>query len=121
MDTRQEIPDEKMQLLQAGMAKLKLEFIETTRMRVASLDGLMDELYEPDADVGKVVDAICQHAHKLHGQAGAFGFPEIGAQAARLEKEIIDARDSAPPLNTETVEAQLVNLLDQIEASLDAG
>ena len=120
MTMQQAIQDDKLQLLKAGLAKLKLEFIETLKGRVAELDGLMDELYDEEAQVEQVVEKICQHAHKLHGQAGAFGFDEVGTKAAQLEQEILNAQDGAGPLNTEMIEVRLVALLDQIEASLDA-
>ncbi|MFC6639645.1 response regulator [Sulfitobacter sediminilitoris] len=120
MTSQQALQNDKLQLLQAGLARLKLEFIETLKGRVAELDSLMDELYEEDVDVEAVVETICQHAHKLHGQAGAFGFNDVGAKAAQLEQEILNAQEGAKPLNTEVVEAHLAALLDQIEASLDA-
>ncbi|NNK16424.1 MAG: Hpt domain-containing protein, partial [Sulfitobacter sp.] len=60
------------------------------------------------------------HAHKLHGQAGTFGFDDVGMKAAQLEQEILTTQEGARPLNTEIVEVRLVALLDQIEASLAA-
>lgn len=118
MITQQATKNEKLQMLQAGIARLKQEFIATLPSRVAALDGMVDELYQESADIEQVVEAIGRHAHKLHGQAGNFGFDEVGSRAAHLEQEIINAQDGPRPLCTEEIEVHLVALLDEIEASL---
>lgn len=111
--------DSNLEKLQAGLAKIKERFVQSMPERVAEFDVLMDQLYE-DEDTEKVVDEICQRAHKLHGQAGSFGFAEIGAMAAKLEQNIRDVLDGPRPLNTEGIEVDLVAMLDQIDASLNA-
>lgn len=118
MITQQPTNNDKLQMLQDGIARLKLEFIATLPHRVAALDGMMDELYQKDADIEQVIEAIGRQAHKLHGQAGTFGFGEVGSIAARLEQEVITALEGPRPLSTEEIEGQLVALLDVIEASV---
>ncbi|MFT6676393.1 MAG: chemotaxis protein histidine kinase CheA [Sulfitobacter sp.] len=110
--------DANLAKLQAGLAKIKDRFVQSMPERVAEFDALLDQLYE-DEDTEAVVDAIGQRAHKLHGQAGSVGFAEIGNFAAKLEHEVIAIMDGPRPLNTETVEAYLVAMLDQIDASLN--
>ena len=111
---QQELQQDKMALLQAGLERVKQEFIASVPGRVAALDGLLDDLYE-EGDISGAVDGIGQHAHKLHGQAGSFGFADISATAARLEQEVMNFKDAPQADDTETIETCLVELLDQID------
>jgi chemotaxis protein histidine kinase CheA len=111
--------DENLQKLQAGLAKIKERFVQGLPERVAEFDALLDQLYE-EGDTAAVVEAIGQRAHKLHGQAGSFGFAEIGAMAAKLEREVMNVKDAGQPMNVEGIEAMLVAMLDQIDASLQS-
>lgn len=112
-----QIADDKLIQLQAGIAKIKLRFVETLPERVAELDGLLDDLYENE-DTEQVVAAIGQRAHKLHGLAGSFGFAHMGTAAAKLEQEVNAALRGAKPIQPENVELETVALLDLIEFTL---
>lgn len=117
---QQQIADDKLLQLQAGLARIKQRFIEGLPERVAEFDQLMDALYETENTV-EVVEAIGQRAHKLHGQAGSFGFNNIGALAAKLEHTVDEVMNGPRPVQTEGVETALVDLLDLIDAELSAG
>lgn len=112
-----QIADDKLLQLQAGIEKIKLRFIEALPERVAELDGLLDQLYET-GNIEKVVEAIGQRAHKLHGLSGSFGFAPIGAAAVKLEHAVNAAMRGPKPIQFEGVEAETVALLDFIELTL---
>lgn len=114
---QQQIADDKILQFQAGLAKIKQRFIESLPDKVAELDALLDELYKSD-DTEKVVEAIGQRAHRLHGLSGSFGFTHVGAAAAKLEHEVNAVMFGPRPLDSEGVEAHLVTLLDLIESTL---
>lgn len=117
---QQQITDDKRLQLQAGLAKIKQRFIESLPEKVAELDSLLDGLYE-DGDTEKVIEAIGQRAHKLHGLSGSFGFEAIGAAAAKLEHEVNAVMFGPRPIGSERVEAHTVALLDLIEFTSKQG
>ena len=112
--------DRRMELMQAGLAKVRLEFIASLPGRVEELDALMDQLYEVGADSRGVIDAISRSAHKLHGQAGAFGFADMGKIAAEVEIAAVKVLETQSGFDPEAVETRLVALLDKIDESLEA-
>lgn len=107
------------QSFEAGIARIRDRFIAQLPERVAELDGLLDELYE-NVDGKAAVTGIRNIAHKLHGQAGCFGFADLGEIAAKLEEQADLVIEAKGPFDTEDVEAYLVLLLDQIEEKLAA-
>ncbi len=115
--TEQAQMDDRLAQLQAGLAKIKEKFLEELPATVEEFDRLMDCLYE-DEDPRKIIEEIKFHAHKLHGRAGSFGLDDVGQLAAKVEHAALAALDGADPVHTETVEANLVMLLDQIDADL---
>lgn len=116
--TEQTQTDDPMVLLQAGLAKIKQQFLAGLPDTVAEFDRLMDCLYE-DEDPLKIMKEIKFHAHKLHGRAGSFGLHEVGQLAGKVEHGAMAAIDGQRPINTESVEADLVTLLDQIDVELE--
>ncbi len=117
---QQQIADDKLLQFQAGLAKVKQRFIESLPVKVAELDSLLDDLYE-DGDTEKVIEAIGQRAHKLHGLSGSFGFTQVGAAAAKLEREVLAVTLGPRPIESEGVEAHVVVLLDLIDFTLKEG
>lgn len=115
--TEQAQLDDRLEQLQAGLAKIKQKFLEELPGTVEEFDRLMDCLYE-EGDPRKIVEEIKFHAHKLHGRAGSFGLDTVGQLAAKVEQAALIALDGADPVQTEIVEANLVMLLDQIDADL---
>ncbi|WP_299877529.1 Hpt domain-containing protein [uncultured Sulfitobacter sp.] len=111
--------DEAAHSFEAGIARIRDRFIAQLPERVSELDGLLDDLYENE-DFKEPVTGIRNIAHKLHGQAGCFGFAELGQIAAKLEEQADLVIEAQGPLDTENVEAYLVLLLDQIEERLAA-
>lgn len=111
--------DEAARSLEAGIARIRDRFIEQLPKRVSELDRLLDNLYE-DEDSRESVTGIRNIAHKPHGQAGCFGFEELGQIAAKLEEQADLVIEAKGPVDTENVEAYLVLLLDQIEERLAA-
>lgn len=111
---------ERMRRLQAGLEQIRQEFIATLPGRLETLDALMDALFEENRDQRAVVEEISQIAHKLHGQAGAFGFGELGQVAAKLEHAAVAFLEGPPQGTTDAVEGYLVTLLDMIDDSLQA-
>lgn len=118
---QQAIEQDKLALLQAGLAKIKAAFIEGLPGKVAEFDALMDRLFDESEDTDKVLEEIGQKAHKLHGQSGSFGFDHVGKIAAKVEYEVMRVLEGPTPRDVDGVEAYLVALLDQIEASLAEG
>lgn len=110
---------EAAQSFEAGIARIRDRFLAQLPERVAELDGLLDELYETE-NAKEPVTGIRNIAHKLHGQAGCFGFDELGQIAAKLEEQADLVIEAQEPMDTESVEAYLVLLLDQIEERLAA-
>lgn len=108
-----------MQVLQAGMAKLKERFLSELPETARLLDAMLDQLYD-DADVNELLGAIRFQAHKLYGRAASFGLDLVAKLAAELEAEAIETAGSSASICTERVEALLVALLDQIDAALEA-
>lgn len=93
-------------------ATLVAHFVELARERRARIVTLRQGL-----DKGKLsmectreFESIC---HTLHGSAGMFGFPEIGAVAEEAEHLCEAARDGAPDL------ARLAQALDRLCAMID--
>ena len=117
---QQQIAEDKLVQFQAGLEKIKQRFLASLPGLVAEFDKLMDALYETE-DPAQVVQAISQRAHKLHGQAGSFGFGDIGAMAAKVEHTADRVMAGPQPIHTEEVEVHLIALLDLIDASLSAG
>ena len=109
-----------MRLLQAGLAKVRQEFIASLPGRAEELDRLMDQLYDEVADKRVVVETISQRAHQFHGQAGAFGFPDMGMIAAKVEHAAAHLLENADELDPEALETHLITLLDMIHESLEA-
>lgn len=104
---------------EAGIARIRDRFIEQLPDRVAELDALLDQLYD-GVDGKAAITGIRNIAHKLHGQAGCFGFADLGEIAAKLEEQADLVIDAKGAFDTEDVEGYLVLLLDQIEEKLAA-
>ena len=105
---------DKAKSLEDGIARIRDRFIEQLPERVAELDAYLDQLYE-NVDDKSPITGIRNIAHKLHGQAGCFGFADLGEIAAKLEEQANIVIETDGPADTESVECYLVLLLDQIE------
>ena len=114
---QQQIAQDKILQLQAGLAKIKQRFIGTLPLMVEELDELI-EILNDGGDVPKVFNAIRFRAHKLHGQSGSFGFDAIGAAAAKLEHKIDALMKGPQPMPTQEVENLTTDLVDMIDAAL---
>lgn len=109
--------DDRLALLQKGLAQIKLRFLDELPQTVLMLDDLMDCLYEAE-DHEATVENIRFQAHKLNGRAGSFGLEKVSQRAARVELEADRAIEGPRPIVTEEVEICLVLLLDEIENCL---
>lgn len=117
---QQQMADDKLRQLQAGLAQLKLVFIKSLPAKAGEIEVLLEQLYE-GGDPEEIVEQIGQRAHKLHGQSGSFGFAHIGQQAAKLEHEVDRAMNGPRPIMLETIETQAIALLDLITDALQEG
>lgn len=93
-------------------AKLVVHFLDLARDRRKRIAALRQGLAEGELAKGSVreLEGIC---HALHGSAGMFGFPEIGAVAEEAENLCDPARDGGPDL------ARLADALDRLCALID--
>ena len=110
--------DRKAQLL-SGMERLKERFVQTLPEHVSAFDDLWDCLAEP-TQTAAAGSEISKLAHKLHGQAGSFGFPRIGALAAQVEKEAHVLMRAEGDIKTDLLEELMAALLDEIEDNVQA-
>lgn len=96
---------------------------------MAKLEERADDLYddlealgvsETDAELEETFLELQKKAHKLHGLAGAIGFPRVGALSANIEKHIDLLLAGPRPLDATFVQDLLNELLDEIERAQDA-
>lgn len=111
--------EERILQLQSGMARLSARFVQTLPEHVDAFDELWELLSEPEA-VNSSIHEISKRAHKLHGQAGSFGFPRIGALAAQVEKEADSLLNDGRKIETDLLEELMAALLDEIEDKIEA-
>ncbi len=111
--------EQRVALLQSGMAKLTARFVQTLPEHIEAFDQLWDHLSEPEA-LNSSIHAISKRAHKLHGQAGSFGFPRIGALAAQVEKEADNLLSAGDVPETDLLEELMAAMLDEIEDRIEA-
>lgn len=93
-------------------ATLVAHFMELARERRARIAALRKELDNGklSMECAREFESIC---HALHGSAGMFGFPEIGAVAGEAEHLCEAARKGAPDL------ARIAQALDRLCAMID--
>jgi chemotaxis protein histidine kinase CheA len=97
----------------AGMEKVRGRFLTELSGRKQSLDDAFSRLIAEDADDG-AIDDISWIAHKVSGSAATLGFKELGGQAARTERMILQStKDHAIHDSTLKAEvAELIRLMD---------
>lgn len=67
------------------MAELTGRFKAEAQERAAAIGQLLDEL-GVEGEGSAAYDTIRDHAHKIKGAAGVFGFDDLKARAATLEE-----------------------------------
>ena len=110
---------EKAAQLNAGLARVRERFILSLSDRIDGFYELLGDLQDEAAWQGACVE-IRTHAHKLHGICGSVGFPQIGLNAARLEREIDGLGPVLRQQDIDAVRCLLNLLLDEMEQNLDA-
>jgi HPt (histidine-containing phosphotransfer) domain-containing protein len=68
------------------MEELKQRFVAEALERTAQIEHLLSSLATSD-DPAAACDQIRDHAHKIKGAAGIFGFEEFKQRASELEEE----------------------------------
>lgn len=74
----------------AGMEKVRAKFLTELSERRRSLKDAFSRLIAEDADDCAIED-ISWIAHKVSGSAATLGFKDLGGQAARTERLILEA------------------------------
>jgi HPt (histidine-containing phosphotransfer) domain-containing protein len=85
-------------LAQAKLDAVRDRFLQRMKSGGARLVEIADLLERDGGD--EIVGELGQHAHRLAGSAGTFGFPEIGLQAASLEREALTPGVAVDALTT---------------------
>lgn len=78
------------QELEQHIAALRAKYAERLDGRLRELEQALTALESfPDVDAAvaaESLDTVIRLAHRLHGTAGSYGFPEVGLAAGRIEE-----------------------------------
>lgn len=99
------------------MAELTARFREEAVDRTQQIEVLLASLPSAE-DPAAIADAIRDHAHKLKGAAGMFGFTDLKDRAAELEEE--SAAQSAAA-DGATAAGAIQPVFDELVTVLPAG
>ncbi len=77
--------------INALLARLRQEFIETARDQLDDIEGRIEQLEAGEGDAEEVLQGIQRDIHNIKGQGATFGFPLTGRVAHMLEDYLISA------------------------------
>ena len=98
------------------MDELTVRFKAEALERVGEIEVLLESLPSA-ADPAMICDVIRDHAHKLKGAAGVFGYDEFKLRAAELEEE---AAAQAGAADGETAAGAVKPVADALAAVIPA-
>ncbi|MBW4961075.1 Hpt domain-containing protein [Sulfitobacter sp. CW3] len=93
----------------AGMEKVRVKFLSELSVRKQSLNDAYSALMAEGAD-DRVIQDISWIAHKVSGSAATLGFKELGRQASRTERLILQSAGD-PTLDDGALRVEVVELL----------
>lgn len=71
--------------MQEFMARLRQEYMESTRDRLERFEDILEKLHDVGGDDPELLMELQRDVHSMKGSAGSYGFPAISAIAHHLE------------------------------------
>ncbi len=104
-----------------AVSNVRVRFLAKLEERADDLFDDLEALSDAQGDgaIEEAFTTLSAKVHKLHGLAGAIGFPRVGALAVKIENHIDLLLNGTRPLETSFVQDLLNELLDEIERVQD--
>ncbi len=99
-----------------ALARLKAEFLDSTRDRLDEVELTIDKIVREDGNVGDLLHDVRLYVHSLKGSAGSYGLNLVSVIAHRLEDYL-----ETSPLREHSHWQDVIAFIDAIRGVVDLG